>query len=120
MHLLAKLPIKLCPNSTYIGGNDTIIGNVNSGQFYDFLLCTQPTRLGLVQVTPLLLIDTKHNKEYLIEKVVDVFVTDNEHGHSDENTFSNRNRYNPFVRYDRGYKRNMQGSRHSSIHLSAI
>lgn len=120
MHLTVKLPVKLCPSSSFIGAVDMTLGTIGSGQYEDFTLTVQPTRLGLVKVSPLILINSMQKKEYTIEKVVEVFVTDDDHHHDEEDA---RHFQNIFVRYDRGYKRDPNpetGPLLSSLHLSAI
>lgn len=119
MHLLAKLPVELSPKSSYIGHNDLTLGAVGSGQYHDFSLTVQPTRLGLVKVSPLILINTIQKREYTIEKVVDVFVIDEEY--EIDEILGGNNMHNVFVSYDRGFQRVApESGPMSSLHSSAI
>ncbi|KAI9582602.1 probable trafficking protein particle complex subunit 13 homolog [Glossina fuscipes] len=93
MDLIVKLPTILDFNCPYTGSAEFCLGPLDPTQQREFPLTIFPTKLGLIKVSPLILINTLKQEQYTIAKVVDVFVVDDDY-YEDE-TFQ----MNKFVRY---------------------
>lgn len=94
MELLVKLDTPVNYGCDYTGSAEFVLGLLDPGQNREFPLTVCPARLGLVKISPLKLVNVLVKEQYTIEKVVDVFVVDEDY-HEDE-TFQ----MNKFVRYD--------------------
>ncbi|CAD7015230.1 probable trafficking protein particle complex subunit 13 homolog [Ceratitis capitata] len=94
MDLVVKLETQLEFGCDYTGATEFSIGKLAPGEQREFPLTVCPARLGLIKISPLLLTNTLQKEQYIIEKVVDVFVVDTDY-HEDE-AFQ----VNKFVRYD--------------------
>lgn len=98
MDLIVKLPTVLDFNCPYTGSTEFCLGPVDPTQQREFPLTIFPTKLGLIKVSPLILINTLKQEQYTIAKVVNVFVVDDDY-HEDEAFQMNK-----FVRYDSASK----------------
>ncbi|XP_037947480.1 probable trafficking protein particle complex subunit 13 homolog [Teleopsis dalmanni] len=94
MDLVVKLETKLSNKCDYTGSAQFSIGNLDPGQSNEFPLTICPNRLGLIKISPLILINKLLQEKYTIDKVVDVFVVDADY--HEDSTFQ----INKFVRYD--------------------
>ncbi|XP_067627529.1 probable trafficking protein particle complex subunit 13 homolog [Eurosta solidaginis] len=102
MDLVVKLETQLEFNCDYSGAAEFSIGKLASGEQREFPLTVCPARLGLIKISPLLLTNILQKEQYIIEKVVDVFVVDTDY-HEDE-AFQ----VNKFVRYDNARPKQME------------
>lgn len=102
MDLIVKLPTPLDFNCPYTGSAEFRIGSVDPGQHSEFPLTVCPSKLGLIKISPLVLVNTLMQEQYTIEKVVDVFVVDSDY-HNDESF-----QINKFVRYDNAPHRQVE------------
>lgn len=94
MDLMVKLPTPLDYNCPYTGSAEFGLAVVDPGQYREFPLTICPSKLGLVKVSPLILVNTLLQEQYTMEKVVDIFVVDSDY-YEDESF-----QINKFVRYD--------------------
>ncbi|XP_068158440.1 probable trafficking protein particle complex subunit 13 homolog [Drosophila tropicalis] len=88
MKLHIHLDIKMLTNS-YTGSADFLLEVLQPAEKTEFSLSISPSNLGLIRVSPLLLVDTLQNRRYYFEKVVDVFVVDADY-HQDDVFFLNK------------------------------
>ncbi|XP_033236848.1 probable trafficking protein particle complex subunit 13 homolog isoform X1 [Drosophila pseudoobscura] len=89
MKLHVRLVTKLSPECQYTGCADFKLDELNTGENAEFPLSVSPSKLGLIKIADLLLVDTENNEHYSIEKVVEVFVVDSDYN-KDHKTFQNR------------------------------
>lgn len=98
MDLMVKLPTPLEFNCPYTGSAEFSLGVVDPGQYCEFPLTVCPSKLGLIKIKPLIFTNTLLQEQYTIDKVVDVFVVDDDY-HEDESF-----QINKFLRYDNAPK----------------
>lgn len=76
MKLHVSLDTKVYPDCPYTGSAEFVLDVLQPGEMAEFPLTICPSKLGLIKVSPLLLVDTLRNEQYVISKVVEVFVVD--------------------------------------------
>lgn len=76
MKLHITLETKAFADCPYTGSADFVLDVLQPGQFAEFPLTICPSKLGLIKVSPLLIVDTLKNEQFLMTKVVEVFVVD--------------------------------------------
>lgn len=111
MDLMVKLPTPLDFNCPYTGSAEFSLAVVDPGQYHEFPLTICPSKLGLVKVSPLVLVNTLNQEQYTIEKVVDIFVVDGDY-YEDESF-----QINKFVRYDNAPHQQLEDQ---TLHLQVV
>lgn len=76
MKLHVKLDTKVFPGCPYTGSADFELDTLQPGQLAEFPLTICPSKLGLIKVSPLVIVDTLKNEQFIMTKVVEVFVVD--------------------------------------------
>lgn len=94
MKLHVTLETKVSADCPYTGSADFVLDVLQPGEMAEFPLTICPSKLGLIKVSPLLIVDTIKNEQYLMSKVVEVFVVDADYYQDD--TFL----LNKLIRYE--------------------
>ncbi|XP_055382573.1 probable trafficking protein particle complex subunit 13 homolog [Condylostylus longicornis] len=94
MDLSAKLDTKTRFGCDYTGSAEFNIGQIDAGKYKDFPLTVLPAKLGLINISNLILSNTILKKPYKFDDFVQVFVVDSDY--REDEAFQ----MNKFVRYD--------------------
>ncbi|XP_051858385.1 probable trafficking protein particle complex subunit 13 homolog [Drosophila albomicans] len=102
MKLYITLDTKVFPDCPYTGSSNFVLDVLQPGAIAEFPLSICPSKLGLIKVSPLLIVDTLKNEQYIINKVVEVFVVDADY-HQDGTFLLNK-----LIRYETPFDSSMQ------------